>query len=48
MLLNAMACNFGQGYFFAKPLDSKNLTALLQSELARWGKVVRETGATVN
>ncbi|KYC35430.1 diguanylate cyclase [Scytonema hofmannii PCC 7110] len=32
--LQALNCEYGQGYFFAKPLDSKTATALLQSQFS--------------
>jgi diguanylate cyclase (GGDEF)-like protein len=30
--LQALGCEYGQGYFFSKPIDSKTVTALLESQ----------------
>jgi EAL domain-containing protein (putative c-di-GMP-specific phosphodiesterase class I) len=32
--LRELGCRFGQGYFFARPLDATTLTKILESDVA--------------
>ncbi|KAF3891232.1 EAL domain-containing protein [Tolypothrix bouteillei VB521301] len=40
--LQALNCEYGQGYFFSKPVDSKTATALLQSQFSTTGSYLVE------
>jgi EAL domain-containing protein (putative c-di-GMP-specific phosphodiesterase class I) len=33
--LRSLACEYGQGYFFSKPVEQNSATALLRSQL-KW------------
>jgi len=44
LLLRSMQCHVGQGYLFARPLDSAAMAALLRADTKTWDSLLRRNG----